>query len=166
MILWRAFDLLFCPAKMSAVIERWHFLIFQFFKTWWEMKSPRNSEFPQVIDMAISYLQLIFPLQTYPQHPLYIKSISIGIIKMTSYFINHKSFCRGGYYCNCFSIEIKNSSFSFTTHVNTVVCFSPKTILHVAIYIIRKWKEKQHTYRIKAEGKGKTPERLQPTEQL
>lgn len=138
MILWRAFDLLFCPAKMSAVIERWHFPIFQFFKTWWEIKSPRNSEFPQVIDMAIPYLQLIFPLQTYPQHPLYIKSISIGIIKMTSYFINHKSFCRGGYYCNCFSIEIN----------------------------IRKWKEKQHTYRIKAEGKGKTPERLQPTEQL
>lgn len=106
--------------------------IFQFSKTWWEIKSPRNSEFPQVIDMAIPYLQLIFPLQTYPQHPLYIKSISIGIIKMTSYFINHKSFCRGGYYCNCFSIEIKNSSFSFTTHVNTVVCLSPKTILHVA----------------------------------
>lgn len=132
MILWRAFDPLFCPAKMSAVIERWHFLIFQFIKTWWEIKSPRNSELPQVIDMAISYLQLIFPLQTYPQHPLYIKSISIGIIKMTSYFINHKSFCRGGYYCNCFSIEIKNSSFSFTTHVNTVVCLSPKTILHVA----------------------------------
>lgn len=60
------------------------------------------------------------------------KIYSIGIIKMTSYFINHKSFCRGGYYCNCFSIEIKNSSFSFTTHVNTVVCLSLKTILHVA----------------------------------
>lgn len=88
---------LFRPVKMSAVIERWHFLIFQFFKTWWEMKSPRNSEFPQVIDMAISYLQLIFPPKTLPQHPLYIKSISIGIIKMTSNFIYHKSFFRGGY---------------------------------------------------------------------
>lgn len=50
---------------------------------------------------------------------------------MIFYFINYKSFCKGGYYCNCFFIEIKNSLFSFITYVNIVVCLFFKIILYV-----------------------------------